>query len=268
MNSNLKVSCVLCTFGRFETVRRSITFWKYQDYDNKELIIFNTAPTPIILDESLSDYDIRVVNQEREDGGTGPPFSSLGKIREDAMKFTTGDVYICWDDDDMFLPWHISQGVRELEKCGLGAWMPAQSYFSQDDGVNFKYARNSMEAAVLVRMEYLKKYGFSYESGLEHLPWRRGMKDNGELMEDSDVTPLESYSYVWGSKIAPHKTSGDVDNPNNFENHKNGSSDFGTSPLTFVEPDQVEQLFINVYDFVNEIKLRDEMSKHLKVLSI
>ena len=135
----MKVSCIMCTYGRFETVQRSMTFWKHQDYQDKELIIFNTAPILMELDESLSGYDIKIINRECE-FETGEPYSSLGKIREDALKFATGDIYICWDDDDMFLPWHISQGIRELEKCGLGAWMPAQSYFSQDDGANFKYA--------------------------------------------------------------------------------------------------------------------------------
>ncbi len=262
---NPKVSCVLCTYGRFETVRRSITFWKYQDYDNKELIIFNTAPVPIVLDDSLQDHDIRVINQQHVDGNA---FSSLGQVRETALQFVTGDIYVCWDDDDMFLPWHISQGIRELKKCGRAAWMPAQSYFSGDDGQTFQYARNSMEASVLLEMESLRQYGFSYENGLEHLPWRRKMVDTGELVETDEVTPLESYAYIWGSDLAPHKTSGNVDNPDNFENHKEGSTDFGDVPLTFVDPEQVEQLFINVYKFVQDDTLKEEMCKHLKVLQI
>ena len=101
-------------------------------------------------------------------------------------------------------------------------------------------------------MKVLKKYGFEYKNGLEHLSWRVKMKNNGELSESDEVTPYESYAYVWGSSLAPHKTSGDVNNPDNFENHKLGSQDFGEGKkLTFVPDEQVEQLFVNVYNSFN-----------------
>jgi len=215
---------------------------------------------PIKLDESLGDYNIKVINRECE-FGTGEPYSSLGKIREDALEFATGEIYICWDDDDMFLPWHISQGIKKLKEHGTPAWMPAQSYFSHDDGETFKYARNSMEAAVLIKIDALKKYGFSYESGLEHLPWRTTMRDNKELVIE-EITPFESYAYLWGSQIAPHKTSGDVDNPNNFENHKAGSTDFGESKkLTFISDEQVERLFRNCAKETYEFWKNNELHK-------
>ena len=93
------VSCVMCTYGRFHAVQRALGFWKYQDYDNKELIIFNTAPVPLELDESLKEYNIAVHNHPTE-VGTDIPYTSLGKIREQALAFTTGSIYSCWDDDD------------------------------------------------------------------------------------------------------------------------------------------------------------------------
>tara|TARA_Y100000310_G_C20574046_1_gene759564 strand:- start:293 stop:1093 length:801 start_codon:yes stop_codon:yes gene_type:complete len=263
MNDHPKISAVMCTYGRFQTVRQSATFWKYQDYDNKELIIFNTSPIPIELDDSLLEYDIRVVNQQTETD-TVEPFSSLGKIREDALEYATGDIYICWDDDDMFLPWHMSQGVEKLLECGDPAWMPGQSYWSCDGGETFEHAQNAMEAAVLVDIDELKKYGFSHESGAEHLPWRRGMQNDGKLDEQVMVTPYESYAYVWGSADAPHKTSGNINQPNNFEHHKAGSTDFGEGEkLTFVPNDQVEKLFINVCKSMSNDELYEKVGTYL-----
>lgn len=62
----MKVSCILCTYGRFSVVERSISFWNYQDYENKELIVFNTASESLELDESLRHHDIKIVNQSTE----------------------------------------------------------------------------------------------------------------------------------------------------------------------------------------------------------
>jgi len=264
----LKVSSVMCTYGRFNTVRQSTTFWKYQDYENKELIIFNTAPIPIELDDSLKGYNIKVVNQQTE-LGTDKKYDNLGRIREDALTFTTGDLYSCWDDDDMFLPWHLSQCVKNLQENDLRAWMPAQSYWSPNNGESFDYARNSMEAAVIVYINEIKKYGFAYKNGLEHLPWRRGMLDDGLLSENDEVTPYESYAYIWGSQIAPHKTSGNVSDPDNFENHKDKSVDFGEGEkLTFVSPEHVERLFINVYKSKPSEELRVHLKQYLTTLDI
>ena len=265
---NPKVSSILCTYGRFNTVRQSITLWKYQDYDNKELIIFNTAPVPIELDESLKDYDIKVVNQQTETSKK-KKYKSLGKIREDSLELATGDVYSCWDDDDLFLPWHLSQGIRELTDNDLKSWMPAKSYWSPNNGETFEHARNSMEATVFVYIDVLKKYGFAYENGTEHVPWRKGLVDDGLLSEDTEVTPFESYAYMWGSSIAPHKTSGSVNNPNNFNDHKEQSVDFGKGEkLTFVSDEHVERLFINVYKSFQSDQLRDHMKKYLTTLDV
>jgi len=259
----------MCTYGRFESVRQSSTFWKYQDYDNKELIIFNTATEPIELDESMyAENDIRVINQ-RVETATGKPYTSLGKIREDSLEYATGDLYSCWDDDDMFLPWHMSQCVDRMVESGRKAWMPGTSYWSPDGGQTFEHAKNAMEAAVLVDIDELKKYGFNYESGSEHLPWRHGLRDNGELIENVEVTPYESYAYIWGAPEAPHKTSGHLGQENNFEIHKAGSTDFGTGKkLTFVDPVQVESLFVNVCRSMNCNELDTKMKSYLTALEL
>jgi hypothetical protein len=68
-----------------------------QDYDDKELIIFNTATVPLSLDNSIANVGIRVINQPKCIV-SGEFYSSLGSVRKSAMTHA-GDVYICWDDD-------------------------------------------------------------------------------------------------------------------------------------------------------------------------
>ena len=260
----MKVSCVCCTYGRFSFVRRSISFWLRQDYQDKELIIFNTASVPLSLDASISHLGIRVINQPVHIT-SGEAYTSLGMVRADALNHARGDVYICWDDDDMFLPWHISQGIEQLLGCGRGAWMPAQSYFSDNGGHTYQRCRNSLEASVLVRMEYLRKYGFDSagKSGAEHLPWRTGLLRDGDLSEQDEVTPFESYAYIWGE--AGHKTSGSIDEPGNFENHKRFSTDFGEGLRLIPKPaEEIEWLFENVYKSYPDPRLARKLNLYLQ----
>jgi hypothetical protein len=190
------------------------------------------------LDDSLQDQNIRLHNQPSN-------YSSLGEIREASLKLATGDVYICWDDDDLYLPWHIEQGMTRKKAWGKPAWMPKLSYYSSDGGKTYTKEQNFMEASVLVDIDLVRRYGFSYSSGLEHLPWRTRIETERKLVIE-DVDPSESYAYVWGDKLAPHKTSGDVRNQNNFENHKSGSTDFGERPLRAWDWTRVQWYFNNI----------------------
>ena len=70
-----KVSSVLCTFGRFKTIRRSVGMWLSQDYEGaKELIIFSTSPVPLVLGETLA--KMPNVGQRTDPRGRHP----LGKL--------------------------------------------------------------------------------------------------------------------------------------------------------------------------------------------
>ena len=229
--TNPSVCAVMCTYGRFDIVRQSITMFLAQDYEHKKLVIFNTAERPLVLSPGLSSRgDITVVNQNKKADGTD--FTCLGDVRNASLDHAEGDLYICWDDDDLFMPWHISQCVKwyaNTERDVL-AWKPDVSYVSVNGGTSFKGVMgNSMEASFVVEMQNLKRIGFSTDrSGAEHV-------DGGWLSEtktaDHDISPFESYGYVWGDERAPHKTSGHINDDNNFETHKDRSADFGDKPL-------------------------------------
>ena len=234
----MKVDCHLCTFGRFETVRKSVAQFLAQDYPDKSLLIFNTAVKEIVLDEELEGRGIRVVNKQTNSDGS--PFSSLGQVRQGAISYGEGDAWICWDDDDLFLPYHISQSVlRWLRSRTLG-WKPKHSLFSGDGGKTFKFAGNSMEASVLVDLPFVREHGFSTtKSGGEHVfgGWMDKLREQNQLTIE-EIRP--SYAYVWGDGLS--KTSGNIDAPDNFENHKENSQDFGDGPLKPVEYKEIEPM--------------------------
>jgi len=232
------VDCHLCTFGRFQTVRKSVASFLAQDYPHKTLLIFNTAVKEIVLDDELKDRGVRVVNRQTNQDGT--PFRSLGEVRRGAMNFGEGDAWICYDDDDLFLPYHISQSVDRYKKAGTLGWKPRHSLFSGDGGKTFKFAGNAMEASILVDLNFVREHGFSTEkSGGEHVfgGWLDKLREQDQLTIE-DIRP--SYAYVWGDGLS--KTSGNIDNPDNFENHKEQSQDFGDGPLSPVEYKEIEPM--------------------------
>jgi len=209
-----------------------------QTFAEKELVIFNTAEIPLVLGKTLEeDPQVRLVNQSTT--ATRKPFTSLGEVRNAAIDHADGDLFVCWDDDDLFLPHHLEQSFERWSACGSMAWKPERSLFSSDGGKSFRYASNSMEASILVDMTFVRLHGFSTEqSGAEHVQgaWLDVAKRENQLTIES-VTPLESYGYVWGDGLA--KTSGNIDHPDNFENHKKASQDFGEGiplePIAFEE---------------------------------
>ncbi len=224
-----KVNCVMTTYGRFTCVERSVKCFLEQDYENKYLLIFNTALTPLELGESLRGKNITIINQQVE-SKTGRPYTEVGTIREDAFNtvYSPNDIYICWDDDDIYhSKEHISRGVQKLIECKNYSWKPKYSYFTYDGGVTFSKVENAMEASVLTYMKHVKEYGFKKSNGDEH-SWFHSLWNKGKISTE-DLIP--SYTYVWGEQIARHKQSGNIKHPNNFEMHKEASTDFGEIPL-------------------------------------
>lgn len=243
-----KVSCVLCTYGRHATVERSVGMFLGQDYAGpSELVIFSTSPVPLVLSADLEKRP-NVILQNSPTRKNGQPWQSLGEIRNAALGYASGFLFVCWDDDDLFLPWHLSESVSRWAKSGKRAWKPRESLFSTDAGQTFKLAGNAMEASILAELEFVKEHGFSEEqSGAEHVQggWLDVARGQDELaIEDAPPT----YGYVWGDGL--HKTSGNIDAPDNFESHKAASNDFGDGkPLSPWTPHQLRDRFAAAYDF-------------------
>ena len=250
LSKNPSVCCVMCTYGRFETVRQSISMFLHQDYKNKKLVVFNTAEEPLNPDTYLHSLNnVVFVNQPLKADGT--PYKSLGDVRTASLAHARGDIYICWDDDDLFLPWHISRGVEKLKASGKAAWKSDVSYWSRDGGKTFNEVMgNSMEASVLAHMDVVQEHAFSLgRSGAEHVDggWYSWCNDNDELSIEN-ISPWEGYGYMWGDPLCGDKTSGHIGDPDNFERHKRESTDFGKGRLLTAKSfDGIESFLRSTY---------------------
>jgi hypothetical protein len=112
-------------------------------------------------------------------------------------------------------------------------------------------------------MSALRRYGFDTtgKSGAEHLPWRTGLLRDGELSEECEVTPFESYAYIWGDP--GHKTSSTIDLADNFTLHKRESTDFGSGVLCAERPHVAEWYFTRVCGAVPDDSLRVRLNHYL-----
>jgi len=226
-----KLSFVCTTFRRYRCVERIIEQYLQQDYRNSELIIFNTdEENPFSLDPSLDYSNIIIVNNGI-DYETQLPYTNRGAICRDAVTHATGDYFMLADDDDIYLPWHFRQAVEGILSNGKDSWKPEQSFFATP--YKLEMVSNTMEASVIVKMQRIKEIGFRTDAtGYEGLSWYTQLRDEGQLDEhNSEYVP--SYCFNWSdpTELAGHKQSGDINNPNNFDNHKLSSNDISNKPL-------------------------------------
>jgi glycosyltransferase involved in cell wall biosynthesis len=244
-----KVSAVCCTYGRFKCVERVMNCFLAQDYSNKELIIYNTdTDSPYDVGQSI--HSITIVNRSI-DSVTNEPYTNVGAIRRDALMFATGDYVVTWDDDDIFLPHFMSQAINRMAETGLPSFKPEKSFFYSGD--NLRLVMNTLEASVVASIDLVRKYGYLLETGKEGLAWYTKMRDNKEL-DEHDTNYIPSYCFNWndGQEMnAPHKQSGDIDNPNNFNNHKEASKDVVDGrKLQVYSQEQLNEVFKPYFDFI------------------
>jgi glycosyltransferase involved in cell wall biosynthesis len=236
-----------------------------QDYPNKELIIYNTDvenpytkihPTNHHLSDPyesaiLSGINIIIVNQNI-DSVTKEPYTNVGAIRRDALTHATGDYVVTFDDDDVFLPHFMRQGIDKIEQTGLPSFKPAYSFFYS--GGNLRLVRNTMEASVVADIKKVREYGYLLETGKEGLGWYTKMRDNGELFENDDDC-IPSYCFDWNTNFDNsfiHRQSGDIDNPDNFNNHKAASKDIADKPLKIYSEDEMKRVYADYFLYFEE----------------
>lgn len=243
-----KVSFVCTTYRRFYCVRRIVAQYNAQTYKNKELIIFNTDEEyPYEL--GYEDSSIKIINNNI-DYITGKPYTNRGDICRDAVTHATGDYFMLADDDDIYLPWHLEQAVNGIEELGKDAWKPEKSFYAATN--KLELSMNTLEASVIVKMNRIREIGFRNDlTGYEGLSWYTKLRDEYQLDEHNKKF-LSSYCFNWSdpNDVAGHKQSGDIDNVNNFENHKNASYDYAKSLLLPISGEELQDVYKKYFDFI------------------
>ena len=248
-----KFSAVMCTYGRFTCVERTMNCFLQQSYPNKELIIYNTDVSSPYKDLNckLSPHGILIINNNI-DFVTKEPYTNVGAIRRDALTFAGGDYTCCWDDDDIFMPHYIQQGIDRVQETGLPFFKPEKSFFYCAD--KLELAKNTMEASVCCDIKKVREYGYRLETGSEGLGWYTKARDNKELNEQ-DTYYIPSYCFNWndGEKMkARHKQSGNISSKSNFDEHKAQSLDkVDGRELSIWDEDKVNEMYATYREYLN-----------------
>ena len=104
------VSCLCPTYLRSDLLANSIACFLAQDYpaDRREMIILDDADH---LNPQKGD-GWEIVSTERR-------FRSLPEKFNAIAGLARGDVLVVWEDDDIYLPWHITAHVAALKDGGF-----------------------------------------------------------------------------------------------------------------------------------------------------
>lgn len=186
----------MATYGRHSLAERALACWLLQDYPNRELIILNSHAVPLKYQGTVPP-GLRIYNE--------PCHSTLGDQRNRLLSLARGDFIRTWDDDDIYLPHCISQGVtgiqthRPLNQPSRSSWKPRQSWYTPDGGKTFTLVENILEPSITFRADVARKYGyFRNSSGDEHLSLIDGLNNHEGGIVAGDVGTDSGFCYVWG----------------------------------------------------------------------
>ena len=168
------------------------------------------------------------------------------------------------DDDDIYLPWHIQQAVDGIFDNQKDAWKPEMSFFATQHKVEM--CKNTLEASVIVKMERIREIGFRSDlTGYEGLSWYTKLRDEGNL-DENNKNFIPSYCFNWSdpAEVAGHKQSGDINNPDNFDNHKEASQDYASRPLSLIS---IGDTYTKYYDYLRNNRSQFNQEYYLRYAS-
>jgi hypothetical protein len=102
MLSNPPVTCLQLSYGRPHLSVEAVESFLRQTYENKRLIIVNTHHSPVYFKRIYGNIKIYNVGA----------FPYLSDVYRYGLSLIKTKHFFIWDDDDIFLPWHIADRVN------------------------------------------------------------------------------------------------------------------------------------------------------------
>jgi len=202
----VKAICLCPTFGRapdyLHLVEEAVESFLRQDYTGeRELIVLNDCPLQKLV---CNVPNVRVVNLDRRFGSLGEKYNAMIELTADH-----GDVLLPWEDDDISLPWRISQAVKQL---GTGSyWKPPQVWFKDSRGYHWNHAVGVRHhASIFTHDAWDRVGGYPRVSGNQDAVMDQYLGGAGLPRFPDGIPPNEwAYVYRWG--VSPRHLSGNRD---------------------------------------------------------
>jgi len=242
---------IMATCGRHRSLERAVRVYLEQDYEGEHnLVIHNNSDIDLVLDSSIINKNIYLWNNHI-DSKTSKQYTNLGAIYTDTFdNIEEDEEYIInfMDDDDLFLPNHLSEGVKgylKAKEMGMEAYKPLFSYYRHHGGI--EKMNNTLEPSMFLSSNWIKNYGFRLTTGDQHLEWVEPLVYGNKIFVDPDGP--STLIYNWGDDYPAWKTSGDGKNPENFNNYRKHSQDHGDKVIS---PSKKEDYYKLIKDIWNK----------------
>lgn len=181
----MKIDCLMGTYGRYSLVCEALACFLQQSVlSQATLLIHNQHPLPL----QCGHPRVRVVNDP-------PPPGSMRHIRRRLLEMAdpTADLIHWWDDDDLYLPWHLEDCLTHIDDAV--AWKPATSWFLRDDDI-YSHESNWFEGSWVFRADYAKAAPIdSHPDYIEHPIFPQTLEAG--LLKTTELAGRRSYIYRW-----------------------------------------------------------------------
>lgn len=179
----MKISCLMGTYGRHAMASESLSCFLDQDYEDKELIILNQHPVPLVFDHP----QVKIYNVDAKEVPT------LQSIRRRCLEYATGDYIHFWDDDDLMLPFHLSNYVKYIKNNLV--WKPFEVLMSNYNK-EYHVVSSNMEATHLINREFALSIPIDTHDCDDHSLFAQiSDKLKVEVIPHSEI----SYVYRWAN---------------------------------------------------------------------
>jgi len=196
---DIKIACICSTYNRPELLAESIECFQRQTYPlaKRELIILDDAGQ--YCEQTGPGWRLVSIGQR---------FCTLGEKRNATAALVSPDVdaLAVWDDDDIYLPWHLERAAELLE-AGRVEWSrPAVVWNDHPKRLRRKQTRGLFHAAwVFTRRAFLAAGGYpAMQSGQDQGLATR-MKRIG--IPQASPTGRPSFVHRWGTIRNPRHLS-------------------------------------------------------------
>lgn len=206
----MKIACLCPTYKRPRELAEAVACFLSQDYpaDQRELIVLDDAGqyAPDALDGIPG---VRLHT-------TAKRWPTLGEKRNETVRLASpnADVFAVWDDDDIYLPWHLSAGARALAETDAAYTIPTAIWVDKGLGRPLQLKQNSylFHGAWMFRRELFNLVGGypAEQSGQDQSLLRRFKAAKALRADPLQVNQRASYVYRW------------------FQTHQNHFSALGT----------------------------------------
>jgi len=254
----MKVDCLMGTYGRYSLVCEALAcFLRQSALSQATLLIYNQHRLPLGFEHPR----VRVVNEV-------PPAGSLRYIRHRMHELADpgADFIHWWDDDDLYLPWHLEDC---LEHIGRGvAWKPASSWISKNN-VTFSRHENNFEGSWIFQADYLKSAPLDTHPTYTDHPVVQQTYDAG-LLATTELGGRTSYIYRWAigtEHVSGYAASGSEETQqSNIESWRRKSTD--VRPDGMLVPADLSLRWRQYLDGTRALVSRDDWELNRKRLEL